>query len=327
MKLSEDEVRSACVDILGSQPDSITFPGGTSRESVRVKIADHSLIVTHRKNLQRAKLEAGVLRILNQKNAPVPHLIAHRRNFIFQQDVGSSRLTQAMIASEERELRSLLASALSGLQSIHQIGRESKPLRSTVILGNKPQWLDTFVRTAERLGAQVEQPAPTLQYDKLSTLLEIEKPTFIKWDARPGNAIVRENRKVIWIDWEHSGQRHPLDDVAWLLCDEYTPHIEDMETELLAKVYDSFGGDLSKAQAQEYLRVYGTLHSCIRLAMILRYHAKAGWREFDQCLELDTPGVVRELAIRVGKRAASWSRQSELTESLSPWLEDISATL
>ena len=327
MALSEDEIKSICKDLLGSQPDTISFPGGTSREAVRVEIAGRGLIITRRKNLQRAKLEAGVLRILNQRNAPVPHLIAFKDNYLIQQDVGRNRLTQAMNANSNQTVLTLLDSALGSLHSIHQIGRDNKPLQSTVTLGNKSAWLSTFVRSAERLGMQISLPAPSLQYDKLTALLKVEQPRFIKWDARPGNAVVRENNKVIWIDWEHCGQRHPLDDAAWLLTDEYTPHLEEAETDFVAKICSAFGNGLSEEQAQEYLYVYGTLHSSIRLAMILRYHAKDGWRDYNQCLELDTVGVVRELALRVSKRAACWSKKSQLTEPLSPWFEGLLATL
>lgn len=327
MSLSEDEVKEICADLLNAEVDTIEFPGGSSRESVRVRIAGQGLIVTRRKNLQRAKLEGGVLRVLNRGNAPVPHLIAFRDNYLIQQDVGRHRLSQSMKTASNKEVMGLLESALGSLHSIHQTGKNSEPLKSLVTLGNKPQWLGSFVRSAERLGSQMKLPAPTLQYDKLAALLEVKQPRFIKWDARPGNAVVRESGKVIWIDWEHCGQRHPLDDVAWLLTDEYTPQLEEVENGLIPGILASFANGYSQAQALEYLRVYGTLHSCIRLAMSLRYQAKGGWWDYDHCLEFDKVGVVQELAIRLAQRASSWAQHSQLTESLVPWFEDLRAKL
>lgn len=327
MSLTEEEVKSVCADLLNAEVGDIEFPGGSSRESVRVKVAGQGLIVTRREKLQRAKLESGVLRILNQCNAPVPHLIAFRDHYLIQQDVGGRRLSQSMHSGSKQEVMTLLDSALRSLHAIHQAGKNSEPLKSIVTLGHKTQWLESFVRSAERLGSQMNLPAPALPYDKLVALLDVEQACFIKWDARPGNAIVRESGKVIWIDWEHCGRRHPLDDVAWLLTDEYTPHLEEVENELFLKILDSFANGYSQSQAQEYLCVYGTLHSCIRLAMILRYQARDGWWDYEHCLEFDKVGVVQELAVRLARRASSWAQNSELTKSLTPWFEDLLAKL
>lgn len=323
MSLSEDEVKSICADLLCTKVDDIEFPGGSSRESVRVRIAGKGLIVTRRKKLQRARLESGVLRILNQHNAPVPHLIAYRGNYLIQQDVGSNRLTQRLSTANKKDVLTLLESALASLLAIHKVGKNSEPLQSITTLGKDPQWLGSFVRSAERLGSRLNLPAPVLAFDKLAMLLHVDQPCFIKWDARPGNAVVRESGKVIWIDWEHCGKRHPLDDVAWLLSDEYTPHLEELEDALIAKILPSFAHGYSQSRAQEYLSVYGTMHACIRLAMIRRYQEKNGWWDYAYCLEFDKVGVVLELAIRVCERASRWSQNSALTRSLSPWFEDL----
>lgn len=323
MSLSEDEVKTICAQLLNAQVDDIEFPGGSSREAVRVRIAGQGLIVTRRKQLQRAQLESSVLRTLNQYNAPVPRLIAFRDNYLIQQDVGSLRLSQSLKTASKKDVLIRLESALKSLHSIHQIGKSREPLRSAVILGYKQQWLGSFVRSAERLGSQMNLPAPTLQFDKLVALLGVEQPCFIKWDARPGNAVVRESGKVVWIDWEHCGRRHPLDDVAWLLTDEYTPQVAAVENDLIPRILPFFANGYSQPQAQEYLHVYGTLHSCIRLAMMLRYQAKDGWWDYEHCLAFDRVGVVQELAVRVAQRASSWTQYSELTKSLTPWFEDL----
>lgn len=323
MPLTEKNVKSICSSLLNADMDEIEFPGGSSRESVRATIGGKGLIVTHRKNLQRAQLESGVLKILNQHNAPVPHLIASKNNYLIQQDVGRHRLSERLRSANEQEVPRLLGASLESLCTIHEIGKQSDALQSIVVLGQKLRWLQTFVGSAERLGAQLKISAPTLQFDKLVKMLEIEHPTLIKWDARPGNAIVHESGKVIWIDWEHCGKRHPLDDVAWLLTDEYTPDIEAVENQLISKIIPSFANGFSEQRALEYLAVYGTLHSCIRLGLILRYHAEKGWWDYDYCLKFDKVGVVQELAQRVARRAARWAQRSELTKDLSPWFDDV----
>lgn len=327
MPLSEAKIRTLCTELLGVEVDDIEFPGGSSRDTIRVKIGEQGLIITHRENLQRARLESLALRFLNRNNAPVPHLIAYRDHYLIQQDVGNRRLSQSMREADNTEIATLLDAALESLRVIHTAGKNSKVSKSLVMLGHKPQWLNSLVRSAERLGAQLDLLAPILQYDKLAALLTVANPSFIKWDARPGNAIVRDNGTVIWIDWEHCGRRHPLDDLAWLLNDEYTPFIADNESTQILKILPTFAHGYSQTQAHEYLRVFGTFHSCIRLALILRYQARDGWWNFDKCLQIDSVGVVPELAMRVARRGAEWSRYSELTKDLSPWFDALQAKL
>ena len=325
MPLSAANVKTLCAELLNTEVDDIEFPGGSSRDSIRVKIGAQGLIVTHRQSYQRARLESAALRILNQCNAPVPHLIAYRDNYLIQQDVGNQRLSQSMKAGSGEEVLALLDAALKSLAAIHDVGKDNEALKSFVELGHKPQWLDKFVRSAERLGEQLDLPAPSLQYDKLMTMLTVVQPSFIKWDARPGNAVVRDNGSVFWIDWEHCGRRHPLDDVAWLLTDEYTPFSADRESHHIGKILPAFAHGHS--QPHEYLRVFGTFHSCIRLAMILRFQARDGWWDYDKCLRLDSVGVVQELAMRVAHRGAEWAQHSALTKVLVPWFDALQVRL
>lgn len=327
MPLTIDAVKLLCADLLNTEVDSVEFPGGSSRESVRVRIGTQRLIVTHRKNINRAKLESAALRILNQHRAPVPHLIAYRDNYLIQQDVGLQRLSQSMDCADSPEILVLLEAALASLQAVHEAGKNSDVLLPFITLGNTPAWLDKFVKSAARLGAELEMEAPVLDYDRLATLLTVERPRFIKWDARPGNAVVRENGSVFWIDWEHCGRRHPLDDVAWLLTDEYTPWLPSADPHMISGIVSAFANDFSQTQAHEYLRVFGTFHSCIRLDMIMRHQAKDGWWDYERCLQFDRVGVVQELAIRLAARAANWAEYSPLTRSLTPWLHAIQNSL
>lgn len=294
---------------------------------MRVKVADQALIVTRRKSPQRALLECGVLRALNQQGAPVPRLIASRDNVLIQQDAGQQRLAQSLHLASPEEAVVLLESALESLHVIHRMAESSAALQSVVVLGNGPGWLDTFARSAQRLGSQLQHPAPDLPIEKLTALLKIARPMFIKWDARPGNAVVRENGKVLWIDWEHCGRRHPLDDMAWLLADEYTPENSSVEEVLIPRLLPYFAQGFSPQQASEYFHVYAVLHSCIRLSMIMKQQLKDGWGDFDRCLALDKVGVVQALAVRVSERASRWAQHSPLTKALQPWFEALSGLI
>jgi len=323
MSVSTDDVKTLCAELLKTDVDRIEFPGGNTRDAVRVNVGHLSVIVTKRKSLQRAQLESTVLRLLNQGAAPVPRLIAYRDHFLIQQDMGSQRLSESLNNGGLEHVTQSLESALTSLSAIHEVGKTNSQFNSVVVLGDKTQWLASFAKSAERLGILLGVPAPSLDVDKLVDLLRVDQPTFIKWDARPGNAVVSANGGVSWIDWEHCGRRHPLDDVAWLLADEYTPYLPQEESALITCVLPMFANGYSLEQAHEYLRVFGTFHSCIRIAMILNHQSKRGWWDFQKCLELDRVGVVRELAIQSCQRAAHWSSHSKLTNNLTPWLEDV----
>ncbi len=323
MPVTEDEVKAICTDLLKTEVDRVEFPGGSSRDAVRVKVAQHSVIVTKRASLRRAQLESVVLRMLNGKAAPVPHLIACREHVLIQQDMGNHRLSERLNGSDVVKTGALLGAALNSLSAIHEAGKVTEQLQSIIVLGDKSQWLRTFISSADRLGALLGVPAPALESDMLMDLIRVDQTTLIKWDARPGNAIVADDGSVFWIDWEHCGRRHPLDDVAWLLADEYTPFFPELESELIAKVLPTFAYGYSEEQAQEYLRVFGTFHSCIRLAMIVKHQAKSGWWKLEKCLEFDRVGVVRKLAMQSCRRATHWSGSSRLTQDLVPWFDDI----
>ncbi len=327
MSLTKEEVVLLCANLLGVHVDVVEFPGGTSRESVRVKVAEQAFIVTRRKSQRRAELESGVLRALNQYGAPVPHLIASRDKVLIQQDVGQLRLAQSLHLASPEEAGALLQSALESLHRIHRIAESHEALRSVVVLGNDRRWLDTFARSAQRLGTLMQHPAPELPIDRLIALLQIERPVLIKWDARPGNAVVRENGRVLWIDWEHCGRRHPLDDMAWLLADEYTPENKSVEMDMIPRLLPYFAHGYSPQQASEYFHVYAVLHSCIRLSMIMRQQLKDGWGDFDRCLALDKVGVVKALAVRVSERASRWAQRSTLTQGLQPWFEELAGLI
>ena len=59
-------------------------------------------------------------------------------------------------------------------------------------------------------------PPPELDEPSLIALLRVKTPAFIKWDARPGNAIVNKNGTITWFDWEHCGCRSPW--TTWRGC-------------------------------------------------------------------------------------------------------------
>jgi len=84
-------------------------------------------------------------------------------------------------------------------------------------IGMTREWLTALLsmpgRVAEQLG--LADPAIDITPEQITP----RRLSFVKWDARPGNALLVDDGGVGWIDWEHCGARDALDDLAWLLCD------------------------------------------------------------------------------------------------------------
>jgi hypothetical protein len=152
------------------------------------------------------------------------------------------------------------------------------------------------------------------------------EPHFIKWDARPGNALVGENNQVYWIDWEHAGKRNRLDDMAWILGDEYVPDWPELEDRLLAQYVPEFAGPMNDADAFEYLMAYGSFHMVVRLGLILKY-MDGEWWNLEHCLAEDKVGVTLECAQRLCQRGGRWSARNPLTAPLSDWFRQIEPSI
>lgn len=314
---SVDAIR-VCEKLLGDRPLSMEIPGGRNRKSVRLRLDERSVILTRRRNRARADLEAGVLKELGEKGAPVPRVYAYEDGWLIQEDLGEHRLSQALDTASEPEVARLLKEALMALlechAAAHATGLESRVFR----IGSKPGWLDDLLALIIKMWALIGIPAPVLAVDDLRTVLQPKEWAFVKWDARPGNAIVRMDGTLAWFDWEHCGCRNPLDDVAWLLGDEYLPDLPQVEDTLLERFLPDFSFNLSPQEARRYLRVFGTLHMSVRLAMIFSKKGQGPWWNKQASLAQDKIGVTRETALNLSRRAVRWCKDDLLTEPLLP---------
>lgn len=290
---------------------------------MRARFGDQSLIVTHRKELQRARLEALVLRTLAESSASVPRLIAWRGPWLMQQDVGATRLSEAMDEASEEQVSDLLHAALKSLVYAQRAGDERGLPNHLVRLGEKRPWFDKLLARRFAVGELLGVTPPEVADDELVELLRLREPHFIKWDARPGNAIVGQSGEVFWIDWEHCGCRNSLDDLVWLLADEYCPASEAVEQNILATWLAPFSAGWEEAEALEYFYCYGVLHSLVRLHYVLRYKGDEPWWDHAKCLRLDKVGVTRGSALRLTQRMRRWAGASRLLGGLNGWLQDV----
>ncbi len=318
-----ESAAQACERLLGEPCLETEQPGGGSRDSVRVRLEDRSVIATRRKNAKRAELEVFVLRALGGEGAPVPAILAYDGEWIVQEDLGPHRLSQVLARVTPEEGEVMLGSAMAGLDAAQRAGRAAGLHERVVVLGTKASWLAELIATPQRIGDHLGLPAPELATAELTQLLAVGPPRFIKWDARPGNAVVRRDLSVAWFDWEHCGCRNRLDDLGWLLGDEYVPDWPEVEEPLLTRYLPSFAEDGDVAAAGSYLRTFGTLHMCVRLALILSKKGEGAWWDADDCLAKDRVGVTAAAAVTTAGRAARWASQMPLMQALSPWLERV----
>jgi hypothetical protein len=304
----------------------VEYPGGKSRDSIRVILKDgESVIATKRDDLDRANLEQKVLRALTKKGVPVPRLLAGKRRLLFQQDLGNQRLSQALALAKGEQIHQLLDSALTGLSLSHKAASQAGLDNEVPERGHEKSWVEGLIERPTVIGKHLEIPAPELDQEALCDQLAVRRARFVKWDARPGNALVDDQGVVYWIDWEHSGSRNRLDDMAWLIADEYVDDSIEIEQALLDSHIAAFADDLDASAALDYLMTYGCFHSSVRLGLVLRHKKDEDWWDADYCIEKDKVGITKECALRLCRRGGRWAARSSLVQALAPWFDKVGA--
>ena len=321
-RIAQDAI-TACQTLLGVQVSGVDLPGG-ARDSIRVFYEDKSAIITRRKSLQRARLEASALYALRAHGADVPKVLAFDGIWLIQEDLGRRRLSQALREADPTEGEAWLEAALTSLAAAHRAGEAAGLDKIVVTIGGKPEWVTRLLDMPVRLGTLAGSPPPPLRVEELTRMLRVRRPRFIKWDARPGNATAREDGTVAWFDWEHSGCRNWLDDFGWLLADEYAPDLPEAEERLVERHLPSFiDREEDIDEARTYLTVFATIHSCVRISLILTSKKDKPWRDPKLTLAGDKVGVTREQCRNGLRRAARWAARTPVTEELAPWFEQL----
>jgi hypothetical protein len=318
---SREKLAERCGKLLGSRVTSMEFPGGKSRRSFRLLLEDReSVIASIRPTRHRAWTECKVLSELASRGALVPQLIADDgRRLLIQEEIPGIRLSQALHSRDESGVEQVLDAALTSLAQAHSAGSEAGLDTRLTSLGQSFKWMVGLLDRPAVIGNYLKIPAPRPRLKELETLLAIRKPRFVKWDSRPGNAMVRDDGKVYWFDWEHCGTRNRLDDVAWLLADEYVPDCPEVEERLIEKHIGNFADDLSIDEAKQYLSAYGVFHLCVRLGLICKYKVRGDWWNHEYCLAGDKVGVSWTSMLRVCRRGQRWASRNPYTAPLAGW--------
>jgi hypothetical protein len=309
-----DEIADACRALIGEAPAAIDPPAGRRRRSFRVlHLGDRTVIATRRRSAARAELEFRVLEALHGRGAPVPAPLAFRDGWLIQDDLGARRLSAAIMAGDAA---AWLDRALGALAACHDAAADAGLAGNLATLGARPDWLDRLVHVPQRIGQRIGLPAPTLAD---AAALAPPRAFFVKWDARPGNAIARDDGSVFWFDWEHCGARDGLDDLAWTLGDEYAVLAPAAEEALIDRYLPRFSAHSAQADPRAYLAAMGTLHMSVRLALILHHKADGSWWDDAVCIADDKVGVMRPTALALCEKAARWAARAPATARLAPW--------
>lgn len=329
MNRAERRSLSAVVrGMTGQKVDRITFPGGKSRKSFRLTFTDGtSAIATRRRSDSRREREIDVMSTLSARQAPVPRVLGVQGDLMLQEDLGKTRLSEKLhaMSGDTAAITEALDQAIEAMAQIHEIAAEAGLSTRVPLIGAEPDWIDGLINCPREIEAALGLNIPTYSIESLQHLLRVREPSFVKWDSRPGNALLRDG-KAYWFDWEDSGARNALDDLVWLMCDEFVTFKPEMHEELLRRHMPRFACAFDTPdEALDYFAAMAVFHTVVRLSLIVRYKNDGDWWSMSRCLEGDKVGVTLRCTRRLVWRGAFWADRLSFTRPLVAWFRDLEA--
>lgn len=328
------QIKKKFWDLTGMKALSYSHPGLIDRNSSGNKTLlvtsdqRQKYIMTFRHNLAYAELEGEVLKRLSIRNDALPKLVNRSGNWLVQEYISGKRLSLALATKDRGKLYDISCNAISTLISIQDDAQEIGLEKLVKAICIKPDWregrLNSLVGIAKLSGLIV----PEVDRQKIFKALEVKPLSFIKWDARAGNAILKNDRKTCWFDWEHCGRRAGIDDLVWFLSDEWLNLEPDDERHIINKFIRHFNRKEISVPLEKYLRLFGTIHMCGRLSNIIELRqGRTSWIDRKKCLTYDLMGVTAQESNRLALKAARWAGYDSLTKPLVPWLNNLSIWL
>lgn len=291
----------AAAEVFGTAVERVTAPGGSSRESVRIHMADRTVIATWRPNPVRRQNEATVLTRLSFARAPVPKLLGEHGEFLFQQDLGGRRLTTALatpgIAEDAAE------NAFRSILKLQRAAVRSDLVSDVPVLGAGDNWVDKMLAAPIRLARREGLPPPVIDPEALKPLVRTKGRIFVKWDARPGNACLDDDGAVHWFDWERCGRREGFEDFAWLMGDEFWTFGPRESLTILGRVFPKGIDEVNVIR----IAAFTALHGAQRLALLRRHIRGHGEIPQDVARRYDKLGANRDQVERLAAHVTDWS--------------------
>jgi len=285
-----DEIESLTRRIFDTTPTRVAFPGGKSRSVFMAEIDGKTYAFAKRGNKYDAKVESIVLKALSPSGL-VPAFIARNGKWVVQQCLFGKRLPILLDENENSTERTLMvAQALDGLVEIQRLAHQARLQTKVPRLGVVDNWIENRIGYVDKISGLLDINAPQLNRKAIKIMFDVRQSDFVKWDARPGNALV-EDGHYRWFDWEDCGKRCSMDDLVCLLSDEWT-NVE------------------SKDEAK------------------LEYRTRDGkWWDRDQCLKGDKVGVTAREVTRLCDRMIDWSQNLEMLKPYADWATDVKRVL
>lgn len=293
--------------------------------SIRLRCGAATFIATRRRDAKFAKHETDILFAFGARRAPAPRVLAAEGEWLIQEDVGEKRLIEPLQSMAAAEGIALLERAAAALWRCQDAVAGEKFVAEAQEFGGG----DRLIAGPGRLGEVLQAPAPPLADEKILSLIRPPEAVFVKWDARPANAILNSSGAVYWIDWEEWGRRCRLDDLVWLVCDEWVPDFGPAEDEFIARQIRARKTPFADGVrgAETYVAAFGALHCLLRLDIILRAKGREAWWSKENCLAYDLIGVTRECALRLLARAQRLAAKVDVMAPLAEWTAALSGRL
>lgn len=328
-----DEVTSLARRMFGQDPRRVAFPGGKSRAAFIADMGDEAgsapqpWVFAKRSDLDDAQMEAIVLKAL-QPSGHTPRLKGRFERWVVQEALPGTRLPLVLDRlTNPAEREALIVAALDALVAIHETADRVGLQHRVPKVGTVDGWLWNRTGAAKRIARTAGIDAPDIDRDWLVERMDVRRSHFVKWDARPGNALVHhsaDGAQVSWFDWEDCGRSTPLDDLAFVLFDEWTPLDEAATRRLMARYTPRFAGRLKGEEADLYLRLFAMTHTVLRLRMALKLHArKDEWWDRGYCLDGDKVGVTPVETANLIRRGLWLAREHAKLAPYAPWLEAV----
>lgn len=322
-KITPEMIARLCEVHFSEKVEKVTAPGGKGRDSMRVHFARRTIIATERKYPGRMRMEAEILRRLNAGGAAVPRYLGDAEGVFFQEDIGGRRLSVELAALGGQDRLEIAGRAMASLGNIHEVGQTAGLADMVPALGAEASWLRAMIGNAAKVSLRLNIPPPVLDTPALAAALREPSDSFLKWDARPGNASIGEDGRVYWFDWEHAGKRQGMEDFAWLAGDEFWPLGPDQVVDLLKGLLpeNRRAGDI------RYLGLFITFHIVQRLGIIRARFDKSGWADPARAMRYDRIGVDGDLIRRLCRHGTGWAGRDPLSRPMADWFVSCAETL
>lgn len=317
--MKRSEITALCKTVFDAVPDYYEMPGGKTRKTIIIGFKADRFVLSNRKSAGRAALEAMVLGKLSVTGL-VPQLIYHKGSVLIQEYLHGQRLSEALEHGNAQARQNLLHSATQSLLELQIHASKAGLSALAPPIGARPGWAQDFANTPDRLARALGLTCPQLDMQTILQSLSEPDPQFIKWDARPGNAITHKG-KIAWFDWEHAGCRSSVDDLVWLLADEWCPDDSFATNNALTKVAERAGQPIQDITRQ--FKTRAVLHSCVRLSLIFNRKGEGDWWNREMCLAKDKIGITAAHVDLLCTRAANWAIDVKALHPLIGLLHDI----